>query len=265
MGRANHLNGSVLDMTNTGKALIVGLVLIDLGFVSYLMFPKDDERSKAAPEAEVTQSTANAAIDPRFGGTHVTEGSVIHAPSPTTGTGKIANAGNTAPAPIAQAPQAPKQPQKQPAPATPSAQVRETVAAKPVPAPQSVRARGDLSPHGSNPVAAAMTQALVNESAKPDPSLPLPSQPLAPPVRSAPDHQDRHGSNPVAAAMTQQLVRESAKPDPSLPMPPPMQSAPSNQDRNGSNAVAAAMTQQLVRESAKVSPASQPVPRSGTQ
>jgi len=228
-------------MTNIGKALIVGLVLIDLGFVSYLMLPKDDEKSKKEPDAEVTQSSVNAGVDPRFDDTHVTAGSVIHAPPATSATGKAANAGNTvqvpavpAPAPQAPAPQAPvaqapapqappppKQPQIQPAPATRSATVvHETVAAKPIPAPQSARARDDLS---------------------------------------------RHGSNSVAAAMTQQLVKESSKPDPSLPLPPPVQNAPASQDHHGSNPVGAAMTQELVRQSATVSPASQPAPRSGMQ
>lgn len=320
MGRSHHLNDLILDMTNTGKALIVGLVLLDLGFVSYLMIPKDDEQSKKAPEAELTQSAVKAGVDTRFDDTHVTEGSVIRTPQSTTAAGKIASAGKTA-----QASQPPKQPQVvQQAPATAAPEVRETFAAKPVPAPQQqaavatapaqvreafaanpiqapqpqmpppqqrpqsapatapaqarasfaakpvpaqqyARARDDLNRHGSNPVAAALTQQLVSESAKPDPSLPMPTMPLTPPVRTAPDYQDRHGANPTAAAMTQQLVRESAKPDPSLPMPPAVQSPPIYQDSHGSNSVAAAMTQELVRKSAGVNPTSQPVPHSGTQ
>jgi hypothetical protein len=48
-----------------------------------------------------------------------------------------------------------------------------------------------------------MTAQLVKESAKPDPSLPLP-----PPTHSGPTGRS---SNPVAAAMTDQLVRESSK------------------------------------------------------
>jgi hypothetical protein len=268
-------------MTNTGKALIVGLVLVDLAFVSYLMIPKDDERSKANPEAELTQSTGYAGVDPRIDDdTHVTEGSVIHAPLSAIATGKIAGGGNTAQAPaaqqppvqaaIAQQPQPSRSPQKQAAPATRSTEVREVYAAK-NPAPQTTRAYDDPGRHGSNPVAAALTQQLVEESAKPDPSLPMPTAPmpsmqLSQPARSAPDYQTRHGSNPVAAAMTQQLVNESAKPDPSLPMPSPAQRPPIYQDgSHGSNAIGAAMTQDLVRQSATVSPSSQQAPRSGTQ
>lgn len=299
IGRSHHLNDLILDMTNTGKALIVGLVLIDLGFVSYLMLPKDDEQSRKAPEAELTQSMGNAGFDPRLDDTHVAEGSVIRTPQSTTAIGKIASASNTAQAqqpprqtqtqtqqvqqmqrapataaPVAretvaansiQAPQPQMPPPTQPTPATAPAQARQSFAAKPIPVPRSARAHDDLGRHGSNPIAAALTQELVNESAKPDPSLPLPSMPLAPPLQTTPNYQGSHGANPVAAAMTQQLVRESAKPDPSLPLPPPVQTTPDYQGSHGANPVAAAMTQELVRQSAKVSPDSRPAPRSGTQ
>ncbi|MBK5087219.1 hypothetical protein IQ287_14595 [Burkholderia sp. R-69927] len=74
--------------------------------------------------------------------------------------------------------------------------------------------------HGSNPVASAMTDELVKESAKLDPALPPPTQPALSPT-AQPSHNDpyRPGSNPIAAAMTDQLVRESAKLDPALPPP----------------------------------------------
>jgi hypothetical protein len=66
-----------------------------------------------------------------------------------------------------------------------------------------------------------MTDELVRESAKLDPSLPPPdrnslSSLSAPPSR---DTTRRHGTNPVASAMTDGLVRESAKLDPALPPP----------------------------------------------
>ncbi|HEX3636723.1 MAG TPA: hypothetical protein VHV99_14795, partial [Paraburkholderia sp.] len=78
--------------------------------------------------------------------------------------------------------------------------------------------------HGSNPVGAAITDALVKESAKLDPALPPPTQaiqPLQPTQAAQPSLDDAYhrGSNPVAAAMTEQLVRESAKLDPGLPPP----------------------------------------------
>ncbi|KAA1004217.1 hypothetical protein FVF58_33185 [Paraburkholderia panacisoli] len=63
--------------------------------------------------------------------------------------------------------------------------------------------RDESHRNGANSLSAAMTAQLVRESAKPDPSLPMP-----PMSRSGPSGR---GSNPVAAAMTDQLVRESSK------------------------------------------------------
>ncbi|MFL9867755.1 hypothetical protein PQR67_26580 [Paraburkholderia fungorum] len=82
-----------------------------------------------------------------------------------------------------------------------------------MPAPRAESRRDDSHRQGSNPLASAMTDQLVKQSAQLDPALP-PPQPQS-------GHNDpyRPGSNPVAAAMTDQLVRQSAKLDPALPPP----------------------------------------------
>ncbi|WP_133662495.1 hypothetical protein [Paraburkholderia sp. BL10I2N1] len=66
------------------------------------------------------------------------------------------------------------------------------------------RERDSLRRHGSNQVSSAMTDQLVRESAKLDPSLP-------PPAPAGQDGPDRRGWNPVAAAMTDKLIRDSAR------------------------------------------------------
>ena len=63
-----------------------------------------------------------------------------------------------------------------------------------------------------NPVAAASTEKLVRESARPDPSLPQPWTRGEPPPRRATNGSSRSKSDrAVAAAMTAQLVRDSAQ------------------------------------------------------
>ncbi|ASW03038.1 hypothetical protein CJU94_31745 [Paraburkholderia aromaticivorans] len=225
MTRSSHSNDSVLDMTNTGKALIIALVLVDVGFISYQLLPKG-EHSDAAPDAVTTNSVTTTAVGPRVDGTHVIAGNVVPTSPSANSTGQIAAAAPSPsiPAPIATDAQTEARPQisrhKQPGHASTSVQTREPAAAKADTAQPVGRARDDLS---------------------------------------------RHGSNAVAAAMTEQLVKESSKPDPSLPMPPPMQTAPVSQDHRGSNPVGAAMTQELVRQSARVTPAPQAPAQTGTQ
>ncbi|EIF33236.1 hypothetical protein BCh11DRAFT_01001 [Burkholderia sp. Ch1-1] len=214
MIRSPHSNDSVLDMTNTGKALIIALVLVDLGFIAYQLLPKG-ERSEAASAAVTADSATTAAVDPRLDGTHVTAGNVVSTTPSANSTGEIAGA------PLASqsgsvtneaetAAKPPGQRHKQVRAPGPT-ETRESVTAQPV-----NRARDDLSRHGSNAVAAAMTEQLVRESSKPDPSLPLP-----PPIQAAPGSQDHGGSNPVAAAITQELVRESARVNPAPQTPAP--------------------------------------------
>jgi hypothetical protein len=218
MIRSPHSNDAVLDMTNTGKALIIALVVVDVAFISYQLLAKSD-RSQAAPDAVTADSVTTAAVDPRVGGTNVTAGNVVPTSPSANSTGEIAGAPLPSKAgPVANDAQTDARPQgqrhKQPGRAPASAQTRESVAAKANAAQPLDRARDDLSRHGSNAVAAAMTEQLVRESSKPDPSLPLPS-----PMQAAPTSQDHRGSNPVAAAMTQQLVRESARVNPASQAP----------------------------------------------
>jgi hypothetical protein len=150
-----------------------------------------------------------------LGDTHVTAGSVIGAAalSANTVTDPKQSANGTVVAvsgsPVNDAvplPRANTRPRE-------SVAVRSYVESKTDPALRSEGTRDGLHRHGTNPVAAAITDELVKESAKLDPALPPPAQP------SSRDDSYRPGSNPVAAAMTEQLVRESAKLDPSLPPP----------------------------------------------
>ncbi|TFE40733.1 hypothetical protein E2553_28875 [Paraburkholderia dipogonis] len=212
MIRSPHSNDSVLDMTNTGKALIIALVLVDVGFIAYQLLPKSN-RSEAAPDAVTANSITTAPVAPRVDGTHVSAGNVVPTSPSANSTGAPLASQSGAVANGTQ-PQASrhKQPGRAPAPA----QARESVAAKANTAQPIERARGDLTRHGSNAVAAAMTEQLVRESSKPDPSLPMP-----PSTQTAPASQDHRGSNPVAAAMTQELVRESVRVGPASQAPAP--------------------------------------------
>jgi hypothetical protein len=96
-----------------------------------------------------------------------------------------------------------------------STEVQPSVRTKSKPAPRAEQPRGrkhdDSRRGGSNQVSAALTAQLVKESAKPDPSLPLP------PGGSSHLGKSGRSSNPVASAMTDQLVRESSKVDLSAP------------------------------------------------
>jgi hypothetical protein len=218
MIRSPHSNGSVLDMTNTGKALIIALVLVDVGFIAYQLLPKSN-RSEAAPDAVTANSITTAPAVSRVEGTHVTAGNVVPTSPSANSTGGTAGAPLASQSgPVANGTQPLASRHKQPSRASASAQARESVAAKAkANSAQSIeRARGDLTRHGSNAVAAAMTEQLVRESSKPDPSLPLP-----PSTQTAPASQDHRGSNPVAAAMTQELVRESIRVGPASQAPAP--------------------------------------------
>ncbi|MBN3806702.1 hypothetical protein GXB81_27175 [Paraburkholderia sp. Ac-20336] len=327
-------------MTNTGKLLIVGLLLIDAGIAGYLLFPKDDKQLEVA--GTVTGSPDNdAALDSQGGSSRVTGGSVLPALSADGAAGKAGqlprsqqSAGGALPAqnvvpaapaapapapalaaapapsaapdagqivtgridsavpaaPVAPAPAQPPvsaraqaqplmQPQPQPQP-LPQAQAQPQPRPRPaqrveqaqvrrydVPRANGANPYSNAIPNaneGTNAVSAALTQQLVRESARPDPSLPIPSGAGAPPQPPMPTMPQMpmptgRGSNPVASAMTDQLVRESAKPDPSLPMPSgvsvPLQ--PQMPASRSTNPAASAMTDRLVRESSNVTPTQQ--------
>ncbi|RDJ99930.1 hypothetical protein DLM46_26190 [Paraburkholderia lacunae] len=234
-------------MTNTGKVLITGVLLVELGFASYLLFPKGD-KATAEADAGMNSPPIVAGVESRSGSDQVTAGSVVSATPPGKGTNGIVAAPRPQPqpqpSPVAKAAPEPapaarivateqkpstasgQQPTAAPTPAptlkpTPaptlaSANAQQSFSSKASSAPRSERGRDGLSRNGSNPVASAITDQLVRESAKLDPALPPP--PNQPVVR---DDPRRSSSNPVAAAMTDALVKQSAKLDPALPPPQP--------------------------------------------
>jgi hypothetical protein len=200
-------------MRNVRTSLIVGVLIVELVFGAFLLSQKS-HRSTVDTDVTTNSSAQWAATSPQLGDTHVAAGSVIGATalSGNTATGAGQSTSGIVAAqsdsPVQVAAQAPR----------PDTRPREPVAVRAYAEPRTnppsrTESRHDsLQRRGLNPVASAMTDELVKESAKLDPALPPPDQP----GRNNADHS---GSNPVAAAMTEQLVRESAKLDPALPPP----------------------------------------------
>jgi hypothetical protein len=85
--------------------------------------------------------------------------------------------------------------------------------------PASLGDRASTDRRGKYQSGTAMTDQLVRDSAKLDPSLPPPNMSAARVAMDQRSSKPGTGSNPVAAAMTDQFVRDSAKLDPSLPPP----------------------------------------------
>ena len=204
-------------MRNVRTSFIVGVLLLELVFGAFLLLQKS-HRSTVDPDAATSGSTELAATSPPLGDTHVTAGSVIGA-APLSGNtvtdpkqstnGTVVTVSGSPVDDVVPLPQANTRPRE-------SVAVRAYAESKTNPVLRTDGTRDSLRRHGPNPVAAAITDQLVKESAKLDPGLPPPAQ-----VQGQANHDDsyRTGSNPVAAAMTDQLVRESAKLDPSLPPP----------------------------------------------
>ncbi|SOE99745.1 hypothetical protein SAMN05446635_7783 [Burkholderia sp. OK233] len=200
-------------MRNVRTSLIVGVLLLELVFGAFLLLHKSN-RSTVDPDATTSDSTELAATSPPLGDTHVTAGSVIGAaplssnsvtdPKQST-SGTVVTVSRSPVDDAVPLPRANTRPRE-------SVAVRGYAESKTNPVWRTDGTRDSLRRHGSNPVAAAITDQLVKESAKLDPALP-------PPARPSHDDSYRPGSNAVAAAMTDQLVRESAKLDPSLPPP----------------------------------------------
>lgn len=206
-------------MRNVRTSFIVGVLLLELVFGAFLLLHKS-HRSTVDPDPTTSGSTELAATSPSSGDIHVTAGSVIGAAplsgstvtdpkQPTSGT--LATVSGSPEDDAVPLPQANTQPRE-------SVAVRAYAESKTAHALGNDGTRDSLRRHGSNPVAAAITDQLVKESAKLDPALPPPTQVQAQ-AQASHDDSYRTGSNPVAAAMTDQLVRESAKLDPSLPPP----------------------------------------------
>ncbi len=216
-------------MRNTGKILVIALVVAEVAFGAYFLTHNEDQSAPPA-DAAATPATAGSRSD----GTHVTAGSVAGTVQPTQSANNTARApaqpqiGSVAPEAdsstkrAVQAPQPKAQPRQELARAPAPVEGLGSVDSKAPAVPSSGRAHDNARDNpnrpnqGSNPVASAMTDQLVKESAKLDPALPPPS-PSAPPLVR--DDRSRRGPNPVAAAMTDQLVKESSKLDPALPPP----------------------------------------------
>ncbi|CAE6806660.1 hypothetical protein R69749_02876 [Paraburkholderia domus] len=219
--QSHRLNELLVNMRNVRTSLIVGVLLVELVFGVFLLSHKS-HRSTVDPDVTTSSQTELAAISPQLGDTHVAAGSVVGAAPLASNT--ATSSGQSTSGTVVTASDSPA---KGGAPLVrPDTRTREPVAAHGYVEPKTNRVwrtesgRDGLHRHGSNPVASAMTDELVKESAKLDPALPPPTQPALSPT-AQPSHNDpyRPGSNPIAAAMTDQLVRESAKLDPALPPP----------------------------------------------
>ena len=245
---SRRLKNPSVSMMNTRKILmIIGGLLLGAAGTTYLMLLQADRREMAEVTAATDESARPPVVDSRVSD-HVTEGSIGQSKLPGAITKSTAIAQQSvvpapapalavAPAPMTATPASspaaaqvtgqPKpeaQPKQAPSEAVASVNVQDLGAPKVVPAQHAQRGRDGLdrraiTTQGSNPVAAAMTDQLVRESAKLDPSLPPPDMSAARAAMDQRSSKPRTGSNPVAAAMTDQLVRESAKLDPSLPPP----------------------------------------------
>ncbi|MCC8400764.1 hypothetical protein LJ655_02440 [Paraburkholderia sp. MMS20-SJTN17] len=229
-------------MTNTGKLLIVGLLVVDAGVAGYLLYPRDDQLP--AVTGTVTRGATGAADQqPQTDTTRAAGGRMMPAEPASPAPPHMGIANNVVIAPQAALPRTDS---AAPAPAAPPLANPAEVAharSKPQPyaqqsaqaRPQSgprvdqtqARRRENTQPNGANSVAAMLTNELVRESAKPDPSLPMPSGftvPMPAGTDAGNGAATGRGSNPVASAMTDQLVRESSKLTPTRPAsePPPL-------------------------------------------
>jgi hypothetical protein len=216
-------------MTNTGKVLIIGLLVVDLGVGGYLLFPKDDERPPAAAGTEVVDTAIPARSDTPANAAQMASGSVVGAPPAAGETGKLAMAPS-----VPSVPPVPSVARRAPAP---------SVVAVAPPAGQAVPRVVDKPPVKTREQASSELRRNSRAQSKP---VQLTEQ------QHGHKHDDPHHreSKSLSSAMTDRLVKESAKPDPSLPLPP--------STAHGSHPVDAAMTDQLIRESSRVNAASGP-------
>ncbi|RQR59863.1 extensin [Burkholderia sp. Bp9126] len=245
-------------MRNARKTLMIagGLLVVATG-TSYLMLLKADHRAMEEGTAGIADPARTLSADVRPSDDHAAQGSIRPAPAPAAPaapmapTAPVKQAPPQPPAPVATAqqpapaptPAAPRvtaqlqpqpQPKAQPQPAAqPSAPPSVTVvtidaqdspAPKAAPTQRAPRRRDGLERHPTpNQGTTPETAALVRESAKLDPSLPMPNLP----VRSSADqHGSSAGSNAVGAAMTEQLVRQSSSIGASSPAPKDGSAAP---------------------------------------
>lgn len=259
-------------MTNTGKLMIVGLLVVDAGVAGYLLYPRDDQAP--AVTGAVTRSVTGALdSEPQTDTTRAAGGSVMPAEPVSPPAAPRADVPNNVaiapqPAPAQTDSGAPAQAQAAgPAPSQP------VTAAATAPAPgvtpdsgQSASGRIDnAAAPAVNPAAVAHArskpQSYAQQKSQPRPQYGPRVDQTQTQARQR-DATHPNGANPVAAMLTDQLVKESAKPDPSLPMPSGVTAPMPTDNGNGyssgtgrnTNPVAQAMTDQLVRESSKVAP-----------
>jgi hypothetical protein len=207
-----------LKMKNAGKTLIVGVLLAEVVAGAYFLIDKDDTATVPA-ETEKSSLATLVPADSRPDGAHATAGSVMGASSTAALDERAVTVGQavavgriapelSAPAVIRMPQQSqPNQPVRKTARKDVPARGKHAVAAAPSVKPQKLAGSNEVGSKDkqnrkrANSVSSAMTNQLVKDSAKLDPSLP-------PPLPK--DATSHHSSNPVAAAMTDQLVRESA-------------------------------------------------------
>ena len=203
--------------------MIIGGLLLGAAGTTYLLFLQADRHAMAEVTAAMDESARAPVVDSHVSD-HVTEGSVDQSKPSGAISMAVAPAPSSPAAQVTEQPKLEERPKQAPSTAIASVNVQDSGASKVVPAQRAQRGRDGLdrramTTQGSNPVAAAMTDQLVRESAKLDPSLPPPDMSAARAAMDQRSSKPRTGSNPVAAAMTDQLVRESATLDPSLPPP----------------------------------------------
>jgi resuscitation-promoting factor RpfA len=223
-------------MRKLGKTLVALFIVAELGFVLYIMSPLSDRNSGKSPagtDATVKAAEADSLSDPGAGqvagGAIAGNGSASADPSSSSRIVAVPNvlaneakphvaaSAHTASVPAVVVPRQPvatvvtDAPQLKQAPA-----VRKPTLARASPATPSPPQQHDSHPddgryRGDNSVAAAMTEALVKQSAQLDPSLPPPTNMPVHDAVAANSGAARGGANAVAAAMTAELVRESSK------------------------------------------------------
>lgn len=279
ISQSQLFNGCCLDMTNTGKMMIVGLLVVDAGVAGYLLYPRDDQAP--AVTGAVTRSVSGAVESQPQTDTRAIGGSVRPAQpvSPPAPRADIANNVAIAPQSAASQPEsATPAPAPAPAPAPTQAQALAPAPAQSLPATAATPAPS-VTPDAGQTASGRIDNAAPAAVARDRSKLQSYAQQRA---QSRPQYGPRidqttqgrrrddthpNGANPVAAMLTDQLVKESSKPDPSLPMPSgvtvpmPSDNGPGpgpSVGRGSTNPVASAMTDKLVRESSKVGPTQPP-------
>lgn len=263
-------------MTNTGKVLIIGLLVIDFAVGGYLLIPKDDESPRPpAVAGQVVSDTGMApGLETADNAARTAPGSAAVGATPPDNdqANRLAMASSAAAGPdLAATPVTPALPSVAPpvsASAAPPVVLSTAPTDEPSVAPSVAHSAAPPTIAAAPPVVAAAPhtgRATPHTAEKPRPTARTSrAQALADAHRDARAksksvqlaeqgngrkpgdhrHDSKSHSKSMSAAMTAQLVRESSQPDPSLPPPP--------SGSRRSHPVSAAMTDQLVRESSRV-------------